>query len=114
MPFESIDDDQLTDPNVRCSDCAAVCCRLNVLVKAGDRVPPELTRVDEQGMLVMAHAPDGWCVALDRRSMSCGIYEQRPDECRRFVMGAGYCRELRRLHHARDPRPVPSVPIDAS
>ena len=35
---------------------------------------------------------DGWCVALDRATMSCGIYAERPTTCRKFAMGGGYCR----------------------
>lgn len=43
----------------------------------------------------MAHAEDGWCVALDRTRMNCGIYENRPAVCRRFFMGGPYCRAIR-------------------
>ena len=111
MPVEWTDDDELTDPTVHCGACAAVCCRLTVLVAPADPVPRGLTVVDAQGLLVMARAADGWCVALDRQHMRCGIYAQRPDECRRFAMGAGYCRALRKAHDERDPRIVPSVPI---
>ena len=111
MAVEWTDDDELTDPTVQCGDCAAVCCRLIVLVAPTDRVPSGLTVVDAQGQRVMARAADGWCVALDRQRMRCGIYAQRPDECRRFAMDAGYCRALRKAHEEHDPRLVPSVPI---
>lgn len=43
----------------------------------------------------MAHDEEGWCVALDGARMNCGIYETRPDVCRRFVMGGPYCNAVR-------------------
>jgi Fe-S-cluster containining protein len=41
----------------------------------------------------MRRLEDGWCAALDRNTMLCGIYEQRPLICRRFVMGGDECVE---------------------
>lgn len=34
---------------------------------------------------------DGWCSALDRNTMMCLIYEQRPQICREFELGAHEC-----------------------
>ncbi|WP_287813600.1 YkgJ family cysteine cluster protein, partial [Pseudomonas sp.] len=43
----------------------------------------------------MARLDDGWCAALDRRTMSCSIYRQRPLICREFDMGGSDCLEER-------------------
>lgn len=42
----------------------------------------------------MKHGEDGWCVALDRTHMNCGIYEMRPEVCRRFTMNGPYCKAI--------------------
>jgi Fe-S-cluster containining protein len=94
------DDDEpyayAVDPSVSCSRCAAVCCRLTVILDANDdQVPRELTELTEAGLRVMAHAANGYCVALGPDQRSCGIYEVRPQPCRRFTMGAPYCRSER-------------------
>src|SRR5690606_22647062 len=73
-------------PAIHCSNCEAVCCRLTVVVMPGDDVPAYMVERNENGPDVMARAEDGWCVALDRSNMRCGIYQTRPDVCRRFVM----------------------------
>ena len=90
------------DPDVSCSSCDAVCCRLTVVVMPEDRVPRHLVERNEHGVEVMAHDEDGWCVAVDPLRMCCSIYEQRPSICRKFAMGSEYCRDERaaylRLH----------------
>ena len=83
------------DAAVRCADCAAVCCRLTVVLLPGDSVPAWLTDSDEHGLEIMAKGDDGWCVALDRHSMRCTIYERRPQICAEFPMGGIYCRDER-------------------
>lgn len=82
-------------PEVQCSQCEAVCCRLTVVVEAEDGIDPALTSVTGTGLRVMARAGDGWCVALDRERMQCSIYAARPDACRRFHMAGPYCRAIR-------------------
>lgn len=78
-----------------CAICDAVCCRLVVVLEPEDDIPAHLTAQLPQGHRVMAHADDGWCVAMDRSRMNCGIYENRPAVCRRFVMGGPYCKAIR-------------------
>lgn len=39
----------------------------------------------------MRQLDDGWCAALDRSTMLCSIYEQRPWICREFEMGGYEC-----------------------
>ena len=79
-----------------CHRCAAVCCRLTVVLMPEDRIPAHLTTTSPEGLTVMAREPDGWCAALDPLRMNCTIYEQRPDTCRRFVMDGAYCRAARK------------------
>lgn len=93
--FQVRPDDARVDPGVACSRCEAVCCRLTVVLMPEDDVPRQYIAREPGGLAVMAHGEDGWCAALDRSQMRCGIYERRPDVCRRFTMGAGYCRSVR-------------------
>lgn len=93
-------DDTDIDPRVSCSACAAVCCRLTVTVADDDVVPRHFVELNAQGVAVMAHGADGWCIALDRERLCCSIYEQRPAVCRKFAMGGAYCRDERARHAA--------------
>ncbi|HEY0178343.1 MAG TPA: YkgJ family cysteine cluster protein [Dokdonella sp.] len=92
------DDDpyaESVDPRVSCDTCEAVCCRLTVYLMPGDDVPPWLVGWDEHGLEQMAKEDDGWCVALDRNTMRCTIYANRPAVCRSFATGGPYCRDER-------------------
>ena len=83
------------EPPVHCDTCTGLCCRLTVVLAAGDEaVPAALVDTGAGGLRTMAHRPDGYCVALagDGR---CGIYAQRPQACRRFLMAGPYCRAIR-------------------
>lgn len=94
---------------VHCAQCDAVCCRLTVVVEPTDKVPSHLTTTLPNGVRVMARGDGGWCVALDEARMNCGIYDTRPDTCRRFVMGAPYCRSVRAEYAAHRAREIPLV-----
>lgn len=83
------------ETGIHCNRCDALCCRLTVVLFAGDDIPSHLTDVNEQGVTIMARDADGWCVALDGAKMNCGIYETRPAICRKFTMAGPYCREVR-------------------
>jgi Fe-S-cluster containining protein len=63
-----------------------------------DDIPAHLIERDRWGGEIMARLSDGWCAALERDTMSCGIYERRPTICRDFEMGGSDCREERRKH----------------
>ncbi|WCE03405.1 YkgJ family cysteine cluster protein [Pseudoxanthomonas sp. JBR18] len=94
------------DPSVQCGGCDAICCRLTVVLDPDDRVPSHLTDYTHDGLHVMARDEEGWCVAVDPE-MGCSIYASRPDVCRRFVMGAPYCRDVRQVHHDQLRRGIP-------
>ncbi|MCG2634743.1 MAG: YkgJ family cysteine cluster protein [Gammaproteobacteria bacterium] len=83
---------------VTCDNCEACCCRLEVLLITDTGVPGHLIDTDAWGASVMARLDDGWCVALDRKSMRCTIYENRPYVCRAFEMGSHECKSEREEH----------------
>ena len=43
----------------------------------------------------MQRDDDGWCTALDRNTLMCTIYENRPLVCREFEMGSQECLDER-------------------
>jgi Fe-S-cluster containining protein len=43
----------------------------------------------------MRRLDDGWCIALNRTEMNCGIYDRRPLPCRLFEMGGPDCLAVR-------------------
>jgi Fe-S-cluster containining protein len=65
------------------------------MILGDDDVPPALTAVDQWGGWIMARGDDGWCAALDRKTMLCRIYERRPTVCRDFQLGGIDCIEER-------------------
>jgi hypothetical protein len=83
------------DVDIRCDRCAASCCRLEVFVLSDTGVPAHLTTTDSWGGTVMRRLEDGWCVALDRRTLRCSIYSRRPWVCRALEMGGDECRGIR-------------------
>ena len=56
-----------------------------------DDVPLDLTLEDRWGGRIMARSGDGWCAALDRNTLLCGIYERRPAICRDYEVGGSDC-----------------------
>jgi uncharacterized protein len=94
--------------HARCDACSALCCRLTVVLQPeDDHIPEHLTARLESGLRVMAHGEHGWCVAIDTQHMNCGIYEERPTVCRRFVMDGPYCRAI------QQPELPQRVPVDS-
>ena len=74
-----------------CASCRANCCRLEVPLIGDAGVPAEYVEVDARGAMTMARLDDGWCAALDRATLRCGIYDDRPLVCREFEMGGWEC-----------------------
>ncbi|MCQ4297836.1 YkgJ family cysteine cluster protein [Pseudomonas stutzeri] len=96
MNDSTISHQQLEDTAVSCATCAACCCRLEVLLFSDTGVPERFIETDRWGGEVMLRLEDGWCAALDRDSMRCTIYENRPLICREFELGSDDCREERK------------------
>lgn len=100
MQAEKINTDNAGDsPAITCSSCKACCCRLEVMLMGDDDIPPAMTARDRWGGWIMARLDDGWCSALDRRSMLCTIYAHRPMICREYQAGDSDCIEQRRMHN---------------
>ena len=78
-------------PTVSCATCRASCCKLEVILMGEDDVPDALTETDRWGGQVMARRADGWCAALNRDTLRCGIYERRPGVCRDYELGGSEC-----------------------
>ncbi|MDM8350341.1 YkgJ family cysteine cluster protein [Pseudomonas sp. sp1636] len=81
---------------VSCSNCAACCCQLEVMLITDTGVPPRFIATDDWGGEVMLRLDDGWCAALDRDSMRCTIYAVRPLICREFETASSECLDERR------------------
>jgi Fe-S-cluster containining protein len=91
MPSIPIEVKVITEPAVTCSTCQACCCRLEVMVLTDTGVPDRHIAVDEWGSETMLRLDDGWCSAVDRETLMCTIYENRPLICREFEMGSYEC-----------------------
>ena len=76
---------------VTCDECAAVCCRLEVLLLTETGVPRRFKRANPGGVPSMDRLDDGWCAALDRATLRCRIYDQRPLICRELAAGGPDC-----------------------
>ena len=81
----------LPEPAITCASCAACCCRLEVMLITATGVPERFIETDAWGGRTMARLDDGWCAALNRDTLMCRIYEQRPLICREFAMGEDEC-----------------------
>jgi len=81
----------LPEAEISCENCQACCCRLQVMLITDTGVPEHFIESDEFGVQSMARLHDGWCAALNRDTMACTIYEQRPLICREFEMGDYEC-----------------------
>jgi len=81
----------IEDSNISCASCKASCCRLEVMLISETGVPEQFIKRDEWGGEVMARLDDGWCAALDRDTMLCTIYENRPFICGDFATGSFEC-----------------------
>ncbi|MCG9554727.1 YkgJ family cysteine cluster protein [Vibrio sp. Isolate31] len=86
----------ITEPEVTCANCQACCCRLEVMIITDTGVPEEHIAYDEWGGETMKRLDDGWCSAVDRETLRCTIYENRPWICREFEMGSFECVDQRK------------------
>jgi Fe-S-cluster containining protein len=76
---------------ILCSNCQACCCSSEVMVLTDTGVPSQHIYVDANGSESMLRLDDGWCSALDRDTLRCSIYENRPWICREFEMASYEC-----------------------
>ncbi len=85
----------IIDKGITCSSCEAICCRMEVMIITDTGVPDRFIKTDKWGGETMSRLGDGWCAALDRNTMLCSIYDNRPLICREFAMGESECIEAR-------------------
>ena len=95
MRERSLDVAPMSASDISCTSCQACCCRLEVMLMGDDQPPEHLTEEDEWGGWVMRRLGDGWCAALDRRTLRCTIYARRPAICRDYLLGDADCLEQR-------------------
>ena len=88
---------KLPTHEVTCSTCQACCCRLEARIISDTGVPDRYIDVDAGGNESMLRLDDGWCSALDRNTLMCSIYENRPWVCREFEMGSYECIDERKI-----------------
>ena len=92
-----------------CVGCGQCCHMLVELNPAIDDVPEELV-VEHNGVRCLDQHGDGACVALERATRRCTIYERRPQVCRDFHRGETLCRQT--LNHGRWAfRVTPALPV---
>lgn len=53
-------------------------------LKKNAAVPPSVEVLSEDGQYIFPISEDLRCVFLDRASLKCNIYEERPDVCRNY------------------------------
>jgi Fe-S-cluster containining protein len=87
----TIQAEAVSETRATCSDCEACCCRLEVMLITDTGVPEHFVETDKWGGRRMARLDDGWCSALDRHTLRCLIYGNRPWICREFEMGGDDC-----------------------
>lgn len=90
IPVKEIPTVQIT-----CSNCQACCCSLEVMLLSDTGVPDRHIYTDRHGKETMLRFDDNWCSALDRDTLMCTIYDNRPWVCREFEMGSPECIEER-------------------
>ncbi|MCF8199552.1 MAG: YkgJ family cysteine cluster protein [Sulfuritalea sp.] len=61
------------------------------MLMGDDDIPVALSIEDPWGGWVMRRLDDGWCIAVDRDTMKCSIYEIRPGVCRDYQAGDDDC-----------------------
>ena len=100
---------EVQETGIACSNCLACCCRLEVMLITQTGVPSRFIETDEWGGETMARLDDGWCAALDRSTMLCTIYEQRPWVCQEFAVASFECGLEREKHLPSPARPSPNT-----
>ncbi len=86
----------LHNTKISCANCQACCCSSEVMIVSETGVPDKFIHADEYGNESMIRLEDGWCAALDRDTLLCTIYENRPWICREFAEGSYDCRNERK------------------
>lgn len=91
---------RVEDCDNRLEICRAACCRLPFALTESEVRDGSLQwSIDHP--FVRSAGKDGYCVYLDRDTMKCTIYEQRPAVCRNFL-----CRKDKRIWEDYDEKEI--------
>jgi uncharacterized protein YuzB (UPF0349 family) len=81
------EDDDVPDADIDCehclSHCRARCCTL-IFALTKNEVKAGIARHNRQRPYFIARDEDGYCPHLDRNTLRCDIWEDRPLRCRRY------------------------------
>ena len=81
--------DAVIDCRGRIQECRAVCCTLTFALTR-DEVSKGNIKHNQERPFFISRNTDGYCTHLDRSSMECTVWNDRPLRCRRYD-----CREDR-------------------
>lgn len=73
----------LIDCEERKTSCRAICCSL-VFALTKEEVQRGTIKWDPKKPYFLARDDDGYCSHLDRESLRCNIWEERPKNCRKY------------------------------
>ena len=87
-----------------CEGCGAACCRgyftssptKIISLRFGEAVPDSMTQWDESHVYKIMKIDAGVCIALDKETNRCNIYENRPFVCRDVNPNSMLCQTSRR------------------
>ncbi len=79
------------DCSARTQLCRSACCTFRFPLSVQD-LDEGVVKWDYLRPYAIACGPDGYCIHLDRRTLECTIYDQRPAVCRGYS-----CRDDRRV-----------------
>lgn len=82
-----VEDDDVEDAVIDCAArlalCKAKCCTLNFALTR-EEVERGIIRSNPQRPHFIAKNPDGYCTHLDRTTLQCTVWDERPLRCRRY------------------------------
>ena len=79
-----------------CKGCGECCTGFTVCVEhaEAEHIPLRLLDLSEGSPFMRQRKSDYSCMALNRKTMTCTIYDIRPRVCRTFERGGMQCRRV--------------------
>jgi hypothetical protein len=71
------------DCSGRLSECRARCCTLSFALTKSEAAEGVIRHNPERPFFI-ARGPDGYCPHMDRNTLACLVYDNRPLRCRRY------------------------------
>ena len=75
--------DTVIDCSTRIQGCRAACCTLTFALTR-DEVKKGIIKHNQEKPFFISRNTDGYCTHLDRNSMECTVWNDRPLRCRRY------------------------------